>query len=292
MVRVLAAVLVLVILTGRSASSQDFEIPSVTISGGDLPRPVKLAPADADAFRRRINQLPRFEDPLTLQGPHYVVTTSYWPVAVRLDEDEGEDVLDVDVRADYYQQGGYVRVTIAGDEEVDAWMALNLRQRAILDRYIRLSIEGSVDDEPSTIDVLAAMSPEETFGIEMGDKVLDLETGLDLLAKLRESNPSPIIEEREVPAIDDDDGFWLIVTLLEGRSLRYYYSDGVFTEALGTERYATAAVQDILDRIGPDPPSPIAQESPAGSLLWWPVTILGGLAAIGAAIWLQRKQAS
>lgn len=291
MFRALAAALLLVILTALNAGAQEFEIPSVTISGGDLANPIRLAPADADAFRRRINQLPRFEDPPTLEGPSYVVTTSYWPVAVRLDEDEGEDVLDVDVRGDYYPLGGFVRVTVGEEEGVDAWMALNLRQRAILDRYIRLSLAGEVDNEPSTIDVLTAMSSTEVFGVEVGPKVLDLEAGVDLLGKLREENPSPILQERELPSIDES-GVWLIVTLLEGRSLRYYYSQGVLTEALGTERYDATAIADILEGIAPEQAATIVQDEPAGSLLWWPVTIGGGLAAIGAAIWLQRKSAS
>jgi hypothetical protein len=35
--------------------------PGMTISGGDLPHPVRLAAADEDAFRRRINTPPRLD---------------------------------------------------------------------------------------------------------------------------------------------------------------------------------------------------------------------------------------
>src|SRR5690606_7728587 len=112
-----------------------------------------------------------------------------------------------------------------GDEAVDAWMALNLRQRAILDRYIRLFKAGAIGDAPSSIDVLARTAMVEQFGVQAGENVLPLAEATELLARLSEAHPSPILEEREVPT-PDGDGFWLIVTLVEGRSLRYYYADG------------------------------------------------------------------
>ena len=288
---IVAAVLIFAVLSARGATAQDFEIPSVTISGGDLPNAVQLAPADADAFRRRVNQLPRFDDPPDVSGPRYVVTTSYWAVAVRLDEDEDEDALDVDVRADYYPNGGYVRVSVGEDDPVDAWMAVNLRQRSILDRYIALAVAGQIGETPSSVDVLAASSATEAFGVQAGDNVIGTETATELLRRLSEANPAPILEEREPPFVDES-GFWLIVTLVEGRSHRYYYARGMLTEALGTERYDATSLGEVMESIVPPASQPIAQAKPAGSLLWWPVTIAGGVAAIGAAVWLQRKSAS
>jgi hypothetical protein len=79
------------------------------------------------------------------------------------------------------------------------------------------------------------------------------------------------------------------VTLVEGRSLRYYYEDGILKEALGSERYDAASVGDIFANATTSDPPAIRQEKPAGSLLWWPVMAGGGLAALAIALWLQRR---
>ncbi len=265
------------------AHAQEFDIPTVAISGGDLPYPISLAPADADAFRRRVNLLPRLEDPPSVSGTAYTVTTSYWSEAIRLEEDE--DYLDVSVKGDYYPDGGYLRVTLAGD---DVWMVLSLRQRAILDRYIRLAEDERVGEHPSTLDVLAAAAESEAFGFEVGDDVLDPATGDALLTSIAEANPAPAVDPR-VPPVDTGEGEWLIVTLVEGRSLRYYYDGTTLTEGLGTERYDAASVAGVLDDAASMDQPVIEQERPAGSLLWWPVAGGGGLAAIGIAIWLRKR---
>jgi hypothetical protein len=167
-------------------------------------------------------------------------------------------------------------------------VVINLRQRAILDRYIQLAKAGLIGEAPSTIDVLAAVSSTEALGVQAGAGSVTQATAAAILRSLSEANPSPLAEKREPPFLDDS-GFWLTVTLVEGRSLRYYYRAGMLTEALGTERYDGDAVADLLASITPEPPPAIEQEEPVGSLLWWPVMIGGGLAAIGAAIWLRRK---
>ena len=292
--RVLALLLVLALFPSTDAAAQEFDIPSVTIAGGDLPLDVSLAPADADAFRRRVNTLPRLEDEPAATGPSYTVTTSYWPVAIRLEDDEDE--LDVSVVGRYYPQGGYVLLTLddLGDEAddldpEDVWVVIDLRQRAILDRYIQLAREGLIGGTPSTIDILAAVSSTEVLGVQAGAEPVAKATADALLRGLSEANPSPLVEEREPPFLDDS-GFWLTVTLVEGRSLRYYHRTGMLTEALGTERYDANSVADILASLAPDQPPPvIEQEEPPGSLLWWPVMIGGGVAALGAAIWLRRR---
>jgi hypothetical protein len=291
--RVLALLFVLALFSSTYAVAPEFDIPSVTIADGDLPMAVRLAPADADALRRRVNTLPRLEGEPAVDGPSYTVTTSYWPVAIRLEDDEDE--LDVSVAGRYYPQGGYVLLTLddlddASDDQdpEDVWVVINLRQRAILDRYIQLAKAGLIGEAPSTIDVLAAVSSTEVLGVQAGAGSVTQATAAAILRSLSEANPSPLAEEREPPFLDDS-GFWLTVTLVEGRSLRYYYREGVLTEALGTERYDGSAVADLLASITPEPPPAIKQEEPVGSLLWWPVMIGGGLVAIGAAIWLRRK---
>ena len=273
------------LLIAARADAQEFDIPSVTIAGGDLAQSVELAPADADAFRRRVNQLPRLEDPPSVQGEAYSVTSSYWAVGVRLEDEE--DALDVDVQADYYPDGAFVRVSIDGE---DAWAVLNLRQRMILDRYIRLAEGGRIGEAPSTLEVLAADAGQEetAFGIAAGPHVLDYERGVELVSKLAEANPEPIVDPRDPPA-ESDGSYWLVVTLPEGRTLRYFYDGTTVVEGLGTERYDAAAVAEMLDGLAPSDLPAIAQQEPAGSLLWWPVMLGGGALAIGIAVWLRKR---
>jgi hypothetical protein len=278
--RLLAFIIVLSFLLTTHAHAQEFDIPAVTISGGDLPAPVTLAPADADAFRRRINLLPRLDDPPSVSGPRFTVTTGYWSDATRIEKDE--DYQDVSMQGDYYPNGGYVRVSLDGE---DIWQVLSLRQRAILDRYIHLTEGGLISQTPSTMDVLAAASKNEVFGVEFGDHVLDPASGDALLSAIAEANPTPLVDPRE-PPVDTGDGRWLVVTLVEGRALRYYYDATTLTEALGTERYDASSVADMLANLGRTAPPAIKQEKPAGSLLWWPVMLGGGMLAIGIAVWL------
>ena len=281
----------LLVAFAPASAQEPFDIPSVAVSGGGLPHAVELAPADADAFRRRINQLPRLEDPPEVSGPRYVLTTSYWAFAVRLEDDE--DPLDVMVRADYYPEGGVVRATLelAQSDTRDVWMVLSLRQRTILDRYIRLAEEGLIGEEPSTLAVLAAAMETEVLGVQAGDEIVPQETAQGLFAALNAANPAPHLEERDPPFLTED-GFWLIVNLTEGRTHRYYYAEGRLTEGLGTERYNASSVLDQMTSLAPVSKPAIVQDSPAGSLLWWPAVLGGGLAAIALAVWLRRRTAA
>ena len=285
MLRLLAVLLAFGLLLTPRAQAQEFDIPTVAISGGDLPFTVTLAPTDADAFRRRVNQLPRLEDPPSVSGTHYTITSSYWPISVHLKDDE--DSLDISVKADYYPNGGFVRLTLDNEP---IWVVINLRQRAILDRYIHLANAGEISKSPSSIDVLAVSNPDEEIGVEVGDSVLDQATAQTLFAGLSKANPSPFVDPRQPPP-NQGDGTWLVITLVEGRSLRYYYDGATLTEALGTERYDASSVAGVLDAATTSDPPVIKQEQPAGSLLWWPVMIGGGLIAIVIAFWLQRRNA-
>jgi hypothetical protein len=92
--------------------------------------------------------------------------------------------------------------------------------------------------------------------------------------------------------LETGESYWLIVTLPEGRALRYYYDGETVTEALGTERYDASAVNEMLEAVVPQDLPVIAEQEPVGSLLWWPVMVGGGLAAIGLAIWLRMKSTS
>jgi hypothetical protein len=285
--RLLAVLLVVfgLLLTPRvqAQEADEFDIPTVAISGGDLPFTVTLAPADADSFRRRVNQLPRLEDEPSVSGTMYTITSSYWPVSVHLKDDE--DFLDVSVKADYYPNGGFVRLTLNDDH---IWAVLNLRQRSILDRYVRMANAGEISKSPSTMDVLARADIDEVVGLDMGETHLPDPTAQRLFSSLSRANASPMLDPRQPPP-SDGDGAWLIVTLVEGRTLRYYYDGSTLTEGLGTERYDASSVTDILSAAASSDPPVLDEEKPAGSLLWWPVMFGGGIVALGIAVWLQRR---
>ena len=269
-----------------SAFSQSPASEPLRIAGDDLPFEVRVAPADADNFARRINKLPRLEDRPNAVLPSFRVTTSYWEVAVPLEPEEEDEDLAPGETADYYPDGGFVRVELDDDP---VWLVLNLRQRAILDRYIRLAQAGQIDEEPSTIDVLAAAAAGgEVFQVSAGPDSVEPEVATALLTMLSEANPEPALDTFEPPR-PTNDGFWLTVTLPEGRTLRYFYDGELLTESLGTERYETSSASEMLEQLRPESFPAIEQESPAGSLLWWPVMLGAGAAAIGAAVWLRRR---
>jgi hypothetical protein len=281
--RLVALLPIALALIAPSISAQEFTIPSVTISGGDLTGSLRLAPADADMFRRRVVQPPRLEDPPAVSGLPYLVTSDYWASAVRLEDDEeAEDVGD---EGHYYPDGGFVRVDLGGD---DVWLVLDLRQRSILDRYIRLREQGLIGDTPSTLEVLAEAFNMETMAVEAGAELVEPEVAAGLLSDLVEANPEPGVEPRQPPS-PSDDGFWLTVMQVQGGVLRYFYDGRTLTESLGTERYDATSVAGTLDGLAPASTPAIQNEDPAGSLLWWPVMIGGGIAALGAALWLRRR---
>src|SRR5438552_10868877 len=103
---------------------------TTTITGGRLPHPVQLTPIDQDAFFRRVNSPPELEHEPRTSGGSYTVSSGYWAMALA-DGKKGP----VSDEAEYFPDGGYVRGRKSGK---DAWIVIDLRQRAILERYIRL----------------------------------------------------------------------------------------------------------------------------------------------------------
>lgn len=273
-----------VLASAASAQTDELNIPIVAISGSAPAFEVRLAPADADSFRRRVNQPPRLEDPPAVSGPSYEVVSAYWTGAVRR-EDDDEDDLEIDVSATYFPEGGYVRASLGGE---DVWMVISLRQRAILDRYVGQAQNGLIGDTPSTIEVLKAALPGEMFSLEVGGQLVPEDVKRELLHGLAQANDAPLLDPLEPPQ-PTSDGFWLVVTLVEGRALQYYYDGATLHESLGSERYDASSVADLLDTLAPASVPQIEQQEPAGSLLWWPVMVGGGFIAIGAAIWLRRR---
>jgi hypothetical protein len=134
--------------------------------------------------------------------------------------------------------------------------------------------------------VLAAASSSEAISLEAaGLPLADAEAGR--FWKLFSGAMRPSFPEPPQPP-QASSGYWLVVTLLEGRALQYYYDPAAatLTDALGSERY-TGVPAGVL------PPSAAAptieQQEPQGSLLWWPVMIGGGVVCLAAAVWLHRR---
>ena len=275
----------LLITTGVTAQTP---ARTITIAGDDLPFEIDVAAPDADNFGRRLGQLPRREDFEGASGRSYTITSDYWSVAVPLEDEEEELGAAPGESAAYFPDSGFVRVDIGGS---NAWVVLNLRQRAILDRYINLAKAELIPSRPSTIEVLTgAFNAGETIGVNAGADLVDPALAARLFSMLSTANPTPKLQDPSPPVVGNE-GFWIIVTLLEGRDLRYYYDGQSLTESLGTERYDATDVSDLLGEMAPLSMPQIEQEAPAGSLIWWPLMIGGGLVALGAAVWLRRRTA-
>jgi hypothetical protein len=279
---VLALALVLLTSPTLASAQEPFTIPDVTISGGGLPAPISLAPTDADAFRRRINLPPRIEFIPQTTGPSYAVTTAYWDDAI--DRESGEEQLLVDERATYWPEGGFL-LTKLGDQEV--WTVLDLRQQALLERYIRLGSAGAISPREGNLGVLSAAAATEYIGIDAGAAPLTDSQRASFWSALGDT-PVTFLAPFEPPQ-PGEDGFWLLLTIPDGPGYEYYYDGATLTDSFGAERYtAPAALRSLLDGLTPLTP-PIENEDPPGSLLWWPVMAGGGLALIAAAYYLNRR---
>jgi len=246
---------------------------------------ITLAPADADAFQRRLNQPPQLQTPPAAHAPSYVVTTTYWDSTARQDDDEAT----LEAEAEYFPVGGFVRARQDGE---DVWLVLDLRQRATLDRYIRFGVE--VDrpvSRPGALALITFAAQTGTVGIEAGGQRLsDAEAGpfWDAVASVA---TMPAFSDRpQAPVSQDVPGYWLTFSLPEGRAQQYFLdtANGSLTDALGTESY------DVSELIGGVLPAtggatPIEQDDPAGSRVWWLLAAMGGATVIGLAFWRRRQ---
>ena len=274
---------VIVLLAPPLSAQEPFSIPDVTISGGGLPAPVSLAPTDADAFRRRVNLPPRLEFVPQPTGPSFTVTSTYWNDAIDR-EDSAEEQLAVDEDATYWPEGGFVLTKLG---EVEVWTVLDLRQRPMLDRYIRLGSTGAIGPREGNLGVLSAANATEYIGIDAGVKPLTAQQRTSFWAEFGET-PVTFLDPFEAPR-PDGDGFWLLLTIADGPGYEYYYDGATLTDSFGAERYAVSpAMQTLLNGLVPLTPA-IDNEEPPGSLLWWPVMGGGGLLLITAAWWLDRR---
>jgi len=258
---------------------------AVVISGGDLPGPVRLAPADADAFQRRLNQPPRFSQAPRVSGLSYAVSAPYWEGPVRQSDDEPP----VEVSADYFPAGGFVRARQAGRE---VWIVIDLRQRELLDRYIRLAKSGSIPAEPGALEVAAAAARDEAVSISAGGRLATPAETQAFWSAFAASGRPRFAAEPRPPDAGAAGGYWLVFSLPEGRVLSYFYDrqTQTLTDSLGTEAYAVAPA---LAAALPQPEGPaleIEQQEPPGSLAWWPVMVGAGLASLALALWLNGRR--
>ncbi len=277
------ALMALFILALVSTAQEPFIIPDVAISGGPLPAPVRLAPTDADAFRRRINLPPRLEFVPQPSGPSYTVTTPYWNEAIDREE-ASEERLVVANAATYWPEGGFVRAMLG---EIEVWTVLDLRQQALLERYIRLGSTGAISPRAGNLKVLAAANATEFVGIDAGVAPLTAAQRTAFWTEL--GDPRVAFPDPFQPPVVADDGYWLLLTIADGPGYQYYYDGSSLTDSFGAERYTVGpALATLLDGLTPSLPA-IDHEDPPGSLLWWPVMGGGGLVLIGAAWWLNRR---
>jgi hypothetical protein len=244
-----------------------------------LPQPVEMAPADYATFTRRLNLPPELPPRPPASGPSYGVDSPYWDLALRQSPEDPQAGLG----ATYFPLGGYVQTVHANR---DAWLVLDLRQRALLDRYIRLGRAGLIGARPGAFQVLIAAAQSEPVSVQHADSVLGDEAARALWAALAATRPAVTFIEPPRPP-PRDGGYWLTFTTAEGRSLQYFYdrAAATLTDALGTETYAIPGILPV----DPGPPLQITQQAPRGSLLWWPLMLAGGAILLAAAVWTQQR---
>ncbi len=285
--------LVLLFFVAGPASAQQADAgPQTWISGGDLPHKVRLTAVDEDDFMRRINLPPQLDNAPAVSGPSYTVSSPYWDHAVR---GEGSKDPEVDLEAQYYPNGGFVRTRQDGE---DVWIVIDLRQRAILDRYIRLTKAGAIDEEPGPLNVIAAaVKNGENVAIQIGSIELDAD---QTAAFWQVTNGLEVYERPENVQLSDGPGsVWITFNLPEGRSeqMLYVVANGEIYDRLGATSYVVPFLwlQPVLGDQAPRPGQPIPyadttieQDKSPGSQWWWVIMIGGGLSALGAAYWLRR----
>jgi hypothetical protein len=267
------------------------------ISGGALPYEVRLAPADEDAFMRRLSPPPRLSEPPETTGRAYTVRSPYWsqlmPGTPGVRGPAGES-------ATYYPEGGYL--SAARTDGTTTWLVLDVRQQAILARYVSLGERGLLPSRPAALEVIrASVETGEQVGIQVGGHVLSEEQsarfwrqsiGLPVL-------PPPGLERlvpRETPvavaplAVGD---LPVTLTLAEGRSLHFIYraQAGRLEDTLGYETYGLSPgwLASVLGQdMGSATFGTVPQDEGPGSPLWWLAAMAAAALLLAAAARLGR----
>jgi hypothetical protein len=169
----------------------------------------------------------------------------------------------------------------------DAFFVLDLRQRAMLDRYIRLARQGLIPAQPGALNVLIAASQTESISVEpAGEHLNGDQTAAFWRSLHNRSLAVQFLTPLQPPS--EGGGYWITFTTAEGRAIQYHLEpeSGTLTDFLGTESYI---VRNALPATAEAPG--IMQQEPQGSWLWWPVMLGGGAALLAAAVWLRRLEA-
>jgi hypothetical protein len=291
------------IVTGALALAQTsaFAVSSqTTISGGGITQALRLTPIDETALFQRISLPPKLDNaPPSLSGPSYTVQSPYWPMVLPGNGKDRPAALD---EAAYYPNGGFARASQGGK---DAWLALDLRQRAILDRYVSLGEKHLIAGEPSIIEVLRAdVATGDQLAVSVGVRDLtQLEQG-KLWTALEGVNPRSFPPPGGAPATPDvaksSNGIWITFLLPEGRDARLLYapSADVLVD-YAAQQYYPLPKSWLTLVLGPDgqpgsgatAATPVPQERGPGSPLWWPLMIGAGVALLALAVFLNRTWA-
>jgi hypothetical protein len=282
---------VLLALQIRLADADAVDVRPVVISGGDLTGTVTMAPVDADAFQRRLNQPPRFELPPTVGGISYAVETEYWDDTVR-EDDQSPRAESV---ATYYAESGVVRVRQGAE---DAWIVVDLRQRALLDRYIRLTNGGAIEPRPGILEVLTAAAASEETAVQIGSRVLsptEEAAFWRISSGLKPANLARRADQEELRA--GPNSAWIIVTLPEGHAVEmlYTFANGTLIDSLGEQVYAVPrnwlepVIGDYDGATLASLGSSISSDDPKGGWYWWPLMVGGGIACLAAAVMLNNR---
>lgn len=280
----------LICLAWFAAGAAGETLSQTTLSGGDLPQPVTLAAADEDAFLRRINLPPKLDDPPATAGTGYAVESPYWVEVLSVNGKAAAET-----RAVYYPNGGFVNARQGGE---DVWLVLDLRQRALLDRYIRLARLGRLSASPGMLEVLGAAAVDEVIGIDIGSRSLDEAERAAFWRGAAGLRPSASVAGRPGVSGGRPEGLWIVFSLPEGRSVQalYYETGGVayLTDSTLSEIYALPNrwLEPVLGEGGASGLglTRVPQASGSGSKLWWVVLAGGGGACLALAAWLRARQ--
>ena len=264
---------------------------ATSISGPGFSHPVRLAVTDDYAFFRRINLPPKLEDTPKASGPSYEITSRYWDDVVRGWDSSAGSGAD---SATYYPQGGFVHARQDGE---DVWLVLDVRQQAILNRYIRLAQKNSLSSIPTLQEVIAASQRDEKISVTIGSHQLKP----DELAKFWNEFARPMNRtDGGGTTPKAPDGVWIAFGLEEGRTVHLFYDikGNRLIDDLGIE--AVTVPNDWLQSVlgtqitAASPliaPLAVPHQDPRGGRFWWFVMVGGGVFFLAAAFYAHKKLA-
>jgi hypothetical protein len=282
----LLSLLVLLPLRGTAAAAPD----GTSVDGPGFEFPVRLAVTDDYAFFRRINLPPKLDEAPRASGPSYQITSRYWDDVLRAWDDGAGSASE---SATYYPEGGFVRAEQDGEE---VWLVIDLRQQAILNRYIRLARQGTLPQHPTVQQVIAAAQRDENVSVSIGSRQLRPNELTEFWKAF--SQPLTRTDAGGRPP-QSNAGLWIAFGLQEGRSVQLFYDmrGNRLIDDLGIEAVAVPP-NWLTSVLGPDsarPDSPllaplvVPQDEPRGGRFWWVVMVGVGLFFLGAAFLVHRR---